>query len=210
MDHRNLQPHAHAVDRAQRSVLNGHAPLVLWLTGLSGSGKSTLASALEWRLVHTYQAHTYLLDGDNVRCGLNSDLSFSAPDRTENIRRIGEVAKLMFDAGLIVISAFISPFRADRERVRALFEPGQFWEIYLDCDLQTCRQRDPKQLYHKASLGQIKDFTGISSPYEPPTAPELSLDTARLDPQSCASLILQKMLQDEIIRPDQERHEPLI
>ena len=159
-------------DRARR---NGHRAACLWFTGLSGSGKSTIAVELE-RTLFERGMHAYILDGDNIRTRLNRDLGFTDEDRTENIRRIGEVARLFVDSGTIVITAFISPFRADRAAVRALFAPGQFIEIYVECDLETCRRRDPKGLYEKAANGAISNFTGITSAYEPPERPELTLD----------------------------------
>lgn len=173
-----------------RSELKNQSPLVIWFTGLSGSGKSTIANALEFELVTKHHAHTYLLDGDNIRTGLNAGLGFSDADRKENIRRIGEVAKLMVDAGLIVITAFISPFKADRDQVRKLFLPGQFWEIFVSCPLEICMRRDPKGLYVKALDGELPQFTGISSPYEPPEAPEMIItsDTQTVD-ESVSHLI---------------------
>lgn len=164
---------------------------MLWFTGLSGSGKSTLANAVERRLNEQYHAHTYLLDGDNIRAGLNRDLGFSAADRAENIRRIGEVAKLFVGAGLIVIAALISPFRADRERVRALLPEGAFIEIYVRCPLNVCERRDPKGLYRKARAGQLREFTGIDSPYEEPLAPELIADTSTASVEACVAAIIQ-------------------
>ena len=159
---------------------NGHDPAVLWFTGLSGSGKSTLAHAVEERLFEKGW-YTYILDGDNVRHGLNGDLGFSESDRRENIRRIGEVSKLFTDAGVVVLAAFISPYREDRDRVRALFEPREFIEIYVKCDLGTCEERDPKGLYRKARAGELPDFTGIDSPYEEPPTPEMIVDTSKMD-----------------------------
>jgi adenylylsulfate kinase len=170
--------HAHKVTRDERAAQKNQKPCILWLTGLSGSGKSTIANALEGELFKTGH-HSYLLDGDNVRLGLNKNLGFSDADRTENIRRIGEVSKLFVDAGLIVITAFISPFRADRDLVRQLVGPGEFFEIYCRAPLEVCEQRDPKGLYKKARAGAIKQFTGIDSPYEEPLKPELVIDTAQ-------------------------------
>ena len=180
---------------ADRARLNGHVPAVLWFTGLSGSGKSTLANALEVRLHQQYAAHTFLLDGDVVRTGLNKDLGFSPEARTENIRRIGEVARLFYEAGLITLVAFISPFRADRDRVRALFPPGGFFEIYVNCPLEVCEQRDPKRLYQRARAGEVAAFTGIDSPYEPPRRPELTLDTAGTTPEACVGQALALLVQ---------------
>ena len=174
---RNVVWHAHKVTRDERAVQKQQKPCILWLTGLSGSGKSTIANALEGELYRTGH-HSYLLDGDNIRLGLNKDLGFSDQDRVENIRRIGEVAKLFADAGLIAITAFISPFRADRDLVRSLVAPGEFFEVYVKAPLEICEQRDPKGLYKKARAGAIKQFTGIDSPYEEPLKPELVIDTA--------------------------------
>ena len=164
-------------------------PRCLWLTGLSGSGKSTIANLLDKRLVSEGR-HTYVLDGDNVRHGLNRDLGFTEADRVENIRRVAEVARLMVDAGLIVIVAFISPFRSEREYARGLFEPGDFREIFVDAPLATCEARDPKGLYARTRRGQVKNFTGISSPYELPQRPDLRLDTSRHSPEQCVELLL--------------------
>jgi adenylyl-sulfate kinase len=175
---------------ADRMRLNGHRPAVLWFTGLSGSGKSTLANAVEVVLHQQYAAHTFLLDGDVVRTGLNKDLGFTAEARTENIRRIGEVARLFYEAGLITLAAFISPFRADRDQVRALFPPGGFFEIYVRCPLEVCEQRDPKRLYQRARAGQVPAFTGIDSPYEAPLQPELTLDTAATAPEACVEQVV--------------------
>ena len=174
---RHLTRVAHAVPTTERERQNGHLGGVLWLTGLSGSGKSTLAFALEAELfARGYQV--YVLDGDNVRHGLNADLGFTHHDRTENIRRVGEVAALFADAGLVCISAFISPYRADRETARQAAK-GRFHEVYLDANLQVCEQRDPKGLYRKARAGKIADFTGVSAPYEEPEAPDLVIPTGK-------------------------------
>ena len=172
----NIVWHQHAIDKEQRSQQKQQRACVLWFTGLSGSGKSTIAGALEHRLVREGY-HTYLLDGDNVRHGLCKDLGFSDVDRQENIRRIGEVSKLMSDAGLIVLTAFISPHRAEREAVRSLFPDGEFLEVFVDTSLNECERRDPKGLYKKARAGDIPNFTGISSPYEQPLTPEIHLDS---------------------------------
>jgi len=174
----NVVWHQRVLGRTDYERRNGHRSLVFWFTGLSGSGKSTLAHAFEEALFDR-GVYTYLLDGDNVRHGLNGDLGFSADDRQENIRRIGEVAKLFVDAGIVTLTAFISPFRADREKVRALLAPGEFIEVYVKCDLSTCEARDPKGLYRKARAGEIPDFTGITSPYEEPRSPEVVVDTGR-------------------------------
>ena len=175
---RNVVWHQHKVMRAQRANQKAQRPCVIWLTGLSGAGKSTLANALEQRLLQRGY-HSYLLDGDNIRHGLNQDLGFSRAERVENIRRVGEVAALFVDAGLIVITAFISPFRADRALARALAPEGEFIEVHVRAALATCEQRDPKGLYARARAGMIGDFTGIDSPYEAPERPELTLDTER-------------------------------
>lgn len=168
--------HNNKITMEDRNHLNGHKSYVLWFTGLSGAGKSTLAVEVE-RELYKCQKRSYILDGDNIRHGLNNDLGFSPEDRQENIRRIGEVAKLFFNAGIVVLSAFISPYRKDRESVRRLFKPGEFVEIYVKCALDECERRDPKKLYQKAHQGIIQDFTGISSPYETPINPELIIET---------------------------------
>jgi adenylylsulfate kinase len=172
----NVHWHMGQVSREQRAAARGHRGAALWLTGLSGSGKSTISVALERILVERGVA-AYVLDGDNLRHGLCNDLGFSHADRTENIRRIGEVAKLFVDAGLIVLCAFVSPFREDRDWVRKRMAPGDFVEVHVVASLDACRARDPKGLYQKATQGQIADFTGLSSPYERPLEPELTLDT---------------------------------
>ena len=171
----NIVWHQGAVNREDREKLNGHKGATVWLTGLSGSGKSTIAVDLEKRLAER-GVRTYILDGDNIRHGLNKDLGFSPEDRTENIRRIGEVAKLFTEAGMVVVTAFISPYRADRDQVRALL-PKDFVEVHLDCPIAVCEQRDVKGLYQKARAGQIPEFTGVSAPYEEPVNPELTLRT---------------------------------
>lgn len=171
---KNLTWHTSSITKYQRAKLKKQKPCVLWLTGLSGSGKSTLANALEKRLFEL-GFHTYLLDGDNIRHGLNKDLGFDEISRVENIRRIGEVCKLFVDAGIIVIGAFISPFRKEREMIRGLFEKGEFVEIFVDTPLEICEKRDPKGLYKKARSGEIKNFTGIDSPYEAPEDPEIHI-----------------------------------
>ena len=177
----NIHYHPHSITQSSREQLNAHKGMVLWFTGLSGSGKSTLADHLERRL-HAMGIHTYLLDGDNVRHGLNKDLGFTPSDRVENIRRVAEVAKLMADAGLVVLTAFISPYKADRAQARSLFKEGQFHEVFVDTPLELAEERDPKGLYKKARAGEIPNFTGIGSPYEAPDAPELRIKTAEVSP----------------------------
>ena len=191
-DNRNLVWHAHPVSRAERAGLKKQKPCILWFTGLSGSGKSTIANALEGELFKAGH-HSYLLDGDNIRLGLNKNLGFSDADRTENIRRIGEVAKLFAEAGLIAITAFISPFRADRDLVRSIVAPGEFIEVFVRAPLNVCEQRDPKGLYKKARAGAIKQFTGIDSPYEEPLKPEIVLDTDQQDLQACVKTLLEAL-----------------
>ncbi|HEY0179552.1 MAG TPA: sulfate adenylyltransferase subunit CysN [Dokdonella sp.] len=195
----NIHWQALEVDKAARARLNGHRPCVLWLTGLSGSGKSTIANIVE-RQLHALGARTYLLDGDNVRHGLSKDLGFTAADRVENIRRIGEVAKLMVDAGLIVITAFISPFRSERELARGMVEADEFVEIFVDAPLDVVEHRDPKGLYKKARRGELKNFTGIDSPYEPPEAPDLHVDTTTTDPETAAARIVDCLIRRKVIR----------
>lgn len=172
----NVTWHAHNITREDRQKLNGHRGAVLWFTGLSGCGKSTIANAVD-QLLHERGVHTFVLDGDNIRMGLNKNLGFSPEDRTENIRRIGEVAKLFADAGTIVSTAFISPYKADRDLVRDLLPAGEFIEILVQASLETCESRDPKGLYKKARAGEIKNFTGISAPYEAPEKAEIVLDS---------------------------------
>ncbi len=171
----NITWHQHQITRGDREKLARHKGLVLWFTGLSASGKSTVANLVDERL-YLRGCHSYVLDGDNVRHGLNKNLGFSAADRAENIRRIGEVGKLFADAGVIAITCFISPYRADRDAARAMHPDGGFVEIIVDCPIELCEQRDPKGLYKKARAGQLKGFTGIDDPYEPPLKPELVLD----------------------------------
>jgi len=190
--------HHATVTRARRKAQNGHRSAIIWFTGLSGSGKSTLAHDVEERL-HQIGCRTFVLDGDNVRHGLCGDLGFSAHDRVENIRRIGEVAKLFMEAGVIVLTAFISPFRSDRERVRGMVEHGDFIEIYCDSPIEVCESRDVKGLYKKARAGQISEFTGISSPYEIPENPELTVNTGAAKIEDCVKQVISEMLQRNII-----------
>jgi adenylylsulfate kinase len=185
----NITWHEGQVTRKDREKVLGQRGVTLWLTGLSGSGKSTVAVAAEQALIERGRL-AYVLDGDNVRHGLNKNLGFSPEDRTENIRRIAEVAKLFTDSGVIVLTSFISPYRADRDAARAIFGEGDFVEVYVSTSLETCESRDPKGLYKKARAGQIPEFTGISAPYEAPERPELVLDTGKLSvPESVAALI---------------------
>ena len=195
----NIVWHEASVDRAARADKRGHRSAILWFTGLSGSGKSTLANAVNAALFERGLA-TYVLDGDNVRHGLCKDLGFSDADREENIRRIGEVAKLFLDAGVIVLTAFVSPFRADRDKARDLVEAGDFFEIFCAADLDVCESRDPKGLYAKARSGAIKEFTGISSPYEAPDTPELKIDTGAQDLAQSVEVVI-KALQDKGVIP---------
>lgn len=189
--------HEPTVYRADREKLNNHKSAILWFTGLSGAGKSTLAHAVE-DYMHKHGIRTYVLDGDNIRKGLCKDLGFSDEDRTENIRRIGEVSKLMLDAGVVVMTAFISPFRKDRQIVRELVKEGDFIEIYCKASLEVCEDRDPKGLYKKARAGQIPEFTGISSPYEEPEKPELVIETGKYSVEECVEQII-KCLKDKHI-----------
>jgi bifunctional enzyme CysN/CysC len=180
------------IDKRARSSMKGQRPCVVWFTGLSAAGKSTIANLVEQRL-YALGRHTYVLDGDNVRKGLSRDLGFTDADRTENIRRIAEVAKLMLDAGLIVLVSFISPFRAERKLARDLVEPGEFIEVFVDTPLAEAEKRDPKGLYARARRGEIPLFTGIDSPYEPPENPELRLKTLELTPEAAADLVLARI-----------------
>ncbi|VEE15391.1 adenylyl-sulfate kinase [Ectopseudomonas mendocina] len=195
----NIVWQTYKVNKAHRSEQKRQQPCVLWFTGLSGSGKSTLANALEQRLFELNH-HTYLLDGDNVRHGLNKDLGFSDQDRQENIRRIGELSALFVDAGMLVLAAFISPFRAEREMVRELVGPGEFVEVYVATPLSTCELRDPKGLYKKARAGEIRNFTGIDSDYEVPENPELSIDTSVLDLDEAVMKIVEFLKSRSILK----------
>ncbi len=188
----NIIPHNFQLGKDDRNHHKGHQSFVIWFTGLSGSGKSTIANALEYKL---YQegVHTYILDGDNVRKGLNNNLSFSPEDRTENIRRIGEVAHLMVDAGLVVLSAFVSPYRQDRENIRTIVGAQNFIEVFVNTPMEECERRDVKGLYAKARAGEIKDFTGINAPYELPLHPDIEIDTTHTTVEESVSLILNKI-----------------
>ena len=194
----NITWHPSTIERKDREKLNGHKGTILWFTGLSGSGKSTLATAVEDKL-HQRGTHTHVMDGDNVRHGLCKDLGFSDNDRTENIRRIGEVAKLFTDAGVIALTAFISPFRADRDEVRKLVEEGDFIEVYVHCPLDVCEQRDPKGLYKKARAGEIPEFTGISSPYEAPEKPEITVDSSLQSIEESVDFVIDELKKRGII-----------
>jgi bifunctional enzyme CysN/CysC len=196
----NVQWQALDVNKAGRAALKGQKPCVMWFTGLSGAGKSTIANLVEKKL-HSLKRHTYLLDGDNVRHGLNKNLGFTDADRVENIRRIAEVAKLMVDAGLIVSTAFISPFRAERQMARGLVAEGEFIEIFVDTPLGVAEQRDPKGLYKKARKGDLKNFTGIDSPYEPPENPELCIDTTSISAETAADIVVDYLQRRGILEP---------
>lgn len=201
----NTQWHESSVYRKDREKMNGHKSVILWFTGLSGAGKSTVAHALE-DLLHKNKVRTFVLDGDNIRQGLCNDIGFSDADRTENIRRIGEVSKLMMEAGVIVLTAFISPFIADRKVARALVAEGEFIEVYCDADLDVCGSRDTKGLYKKARAGEIPEFTGISSPYEAPEQPEIMLKSGQDSIESCVAVILH-YLEDKGIVCDRQKME---
>lgn len=192
MTGKNIIPHDLTISKKDRNKLLGNRSLVIWFTGLSGSGKSTLANETE-KILNKKGYLTYILDGDNIRGGLNSNLTFSEEDRKENIRRIGEVAKLMVDAGIVVITAFISPFREDRDRVRNLLGVEEFIEVYLNTPVEKCEERDVKGLYKKARDGEIKDFTGINSPYEIPENPEIIIDTAEKTAEESVNILLNKI-----------------
>jgi adenylylsulfate kinase len=199
----NIVWHHSTVTRAARAHQRGHRSAILWFTGLSGAGKSTLANAVNSALFEQGLA-CYVLDGDNVRHGLCNDLGFSDADRQENIRRIGEVAKLFLDAGVVVLTAFVSPFQADRDRARALVDAGDFIEIFCAADLDVCEQRDTKGLYAKARAGEIRDFTGISSPYEAPEAPELRVETGRQSLEASVGQVMAHLEAQGIIPPPGE------
>ena len=196
---KNIVWHHATVTRARRETQNGHRGAIVWFTGLSGSGKSTLAHAVEETL-HQQGCRTFVLDGDNVRHGLCGDLGFSSKDRIENIRRIGEMAKLFMEAGVIVLTAFISPYRADRERVRGMVEHGDFIEIFCNAPIEVCEARDVKGMYKKARAGQIAEFTGISSPYEAPENPELSVNTGGAELDACVRQVIDEMVQRGLIK----------
>jgi adenylylsulfate kinase len=194
----NIVWHEHDVDKTRRAQAKSQKPCVLWLTGLSGSGKSTIANLLEKKLAE-HGKHTYLLDGDNVRHGLCGDLTFSDKDRVENIRRIGEVSKLFVDAGVIVLTAFISPFKSERDFCRNLMDDDEFVEIFIDTPIEECEKRDPKGLYQKARQGDIKDFTGIDSPYEAPESAEITLDFSGQTAEQSAEQLFELLKQKGIV-----------
>ena len=189
----------HPVDQSVRAEMKSQKPVVLWFTGLSASGKSTLAGAME-QILTRQGYHTYLLDGDNIRHGLCGDLGFSDKDRQENIRRVGEVARLMVDSGLIVMAAFISPFKADRRIVRNMMPAEQFLEVFVDTSLDICKSRDPKGLYKKVAQGEIKQFTGIDSPYEPPENPDLSIDAGELNIHESVNMLLEFLHARDVLK----------
>ena len=194
----NLTWHIGEVDKEARSAAHGHRGAVLWFTGLSGSGKSTIGHRVERMLIER-GAFAYVLDGDNVRHGLNSDLGFAPEDRVENIRRIGEVSRLFSDAGALVVSAFISPYRKDRDRIRALMPEGEFVEVFVDTPLEICEARDPKGLYKKARAGEISNFTGLDAPYEAPQHPEVHLQTANLSVDEAAEQVIRYLEEQKIL-----------
>ncbi len=189
-------PSVKAKDRWER---NGHKSCLIWFTGLSASGKSTIAHALSKEL-HRLNANSYVLDGDNVRHGLNRDLGLSPEDRKENIRRIGEVAKLLIDAGLMVLAAFINPYRENRKKIRELLNKGEYIEVYVRCPYSECERRDPKGLYRKAKKGEIKEFTGNTAPYEEPENPEIVLDTDKLSPEECMKVIFDYLIENKYLK----------
>ncbi len=194
----NLHFHEHRVARELKEKRNNHKSRVIWFTGLSGSGKSTVANATE-KCLHDMGLQTYILDGDNIRMGLNKDLGFSPDDRTENIRRITEVAKLFADSGSIVLTAFISPYREDRDKAREIISNNDFIEVFVSADISVCESRDPKGLYKKARSGEIKGFTGIDAPYEEPLNPELIIETDKNNIEECAQIVIDYLLEKGII-----------
>ncbi len=201
MSNKNIVWHDHHVTKEERAGIKGQKPCILWFTGLSGSGKSTVANAVESRL-YELKKHTYLLDGDNIRMGLNKGLSFSDEDRIENIRRIGEVSKLFVDAGIIVLTAFISPFQKERDAVRSLVGTGEFIEVFIDTPIAICESRDPKGLYQKARKGEIPNFTGISSPYEVPVKPEVHVRTEEKSIDESAEQVIEYLKQKGYINAE--------
>ncbi len=200
MRDKNVVWHRATVTRERRESMNGHKSVILWFTGLSNSGKSTIAHAVEERL-HGLACRTFVFDGDNVRHGLCADLGFSREDRDENIRRIGEMSKLFIEAGVIAMTAFISPFRAERNRVRNLVEEGDFLEIYVNCPIAVCEERDVKGHYKKARAGEIKEFTGVSSPYEEPVHPDLVLNTDAMTVEQCVGAVIDLLRKRGVVQP---------
>lgn len=194
----NIIWHESQVKKQERQQLHGHKSMVLWFTGLSGSGKSTLCVAIEKKL-HEYGMSTYILDGDNVRHGINKNLGFSPEDRTENIRRIGEISKLFVDAGIITLAAFISPYREDRNNVRKLFASNEFIEVYVKCSVKECERRDPKGLYEKARSGEIKNFTGINAPYEEPIDPEIIIENENQTVETSVDQVINYLVENKFI-----------
>ena len=195
----NIIIHDYKINKLNRAFQKKQKPCLLWFTGLSGSGKSTVAGALD-ELLFQRSYHSYLMDGDNVRYGMNKDLGLSDADRKENIRRIGEMSRLFVDAGLIILCAFISPFAEDRRQVQELLEPGEFIEVHISTPLSVCEKRDPKGLYKKARKGEISNFTGIDGVYEPPVNPDVVVDTATMDPDACAQKIFDYLAAEGFIR----------
>jgi len=194
----NITWHDAGITKVERREQNNHHSFVLWFTGLSGSGKSTVANAVA-KALFDKSIRNYVLDGDNVRFGLNKNLGFSAEDRTENIRRIGEVSKLFVDSGQVVLTAFISPFQEDRAQVREILEGNEFVEVYVECPLEECEKRDPKGLYKKARSGEIRDFTGIDSPYESPANPELTINTSTQSVEECVQTVIEYLANRKFI-----------
>ncbi|MCP1449061.1 adenylyl-sulfate kinase [Priestia megaterium] len=194
----NITWHDAGITKEERREQNNHHSFVLWFTGLSGSGKSTVANAVA-KALFDKNIRNYVLDGDNVRFGLNKNLGFSAEDRTENIRRIGEVSKLFVDSGQVVLTAFISPFQEDRAQVREILEGNEFLEVYVECPLEECEKRDPKGLYKKARSGEIRDFTGIDSPYESPASPELTINTSTQSVEECVQTVIEYLANRKFI-----------
>jgi adenylylsulfate kinase len=201
----SMRPTKRPIGRQERSDLMSHLPALLWFTGLSASGKTTIAEGVEFELNKTYGAHSYLLDGDRLRTGLSRDLGFSEEGRRENIRRAGDAAGLLCDAGLIVLAAFISPYASDRQAIRTLLPEGMFIEVFVDCPLTVCESRDPKGLYGRARKGLLPDFTGIDAPYEPPAAPEIILHSDRESVSDCVHRVLTYLEQLGVVRSPQER-----
>ncbi|MDQ7031953.1 MAG: adenylyl-sulfate kinase [Desulfonauticus sp.] len=199
VNNNNILWHKGKINKSQRWIMNKHKSALIWFTGLPGSGKSTLSTELEYRL-YNMNIRTYILDGDNIRHGLNKDLNFSPEDRRENLRRVGEVAKLFVDAGILTIAAFASPYLEDRKMVRNLFCDGEFIEVYVKCPLEICEQRDPKGLYKKARNGQIKGLTGLSAPYEPPVNPEIIVETDKMDVNESIRIILDYLDRNNVFK----------